>query len=167
MEENLLLHSEATPPEFELALWMDPTAGAPAVSACHVRSGPVSWVTPAGSTIPILAQNSEIITCRPDLWLSVKQRSKHKAPSTPTTPTWGCLPRNETAAPPDASSTNAHVHLHYPCEGVRGACRPSGEIWSELILKIPHQDLQGWGSSLQLVSMTRGVNAWIRNSVTL
>jgi len=80
-------------------------------------------------------------------------------------PRWGCLPRNETAAPPDASSTHAHVHLHYPYEGVRGACRPSGEIWSGLISKISHRNLQGWGYSLQLVSMNRGVNAWICNTV--
>jgi len=33
MEENLLPPSEAAPPEFELALWMDLTAGATAVSA--------------------------------------------------------------------------------------------------------------------------------------
>jgi len=80
-------------------------------------------------------------------------------------PRWGYLPRKETAAPPDASSTHAHVHLHYPCEGVRGACRPSGEIWSGLISKIPHRNLQGWGYSLSLVSMDRGVNAWICNTV--
>jgi len=79
---------------------------------------------------------------------------------------WGCLPRNETAAPRDASSTHAHVHLHYPCEGVRGVCLPSGELWSGLISKIPHQNLQGWGYSLSLVIMNHGVNAWISNTVS-
>ena len=41
MEENLLPRSKTAPPEFELALWMDPTAGVIAASECQ----PVSWVT--------------------------------------------------------------------------------------------------------------------------